>query len=215
VGYISVGCFERAREVATALLDVVRRLGLRRQECFALSLLSNALLELGDLDAAARAAEDARRLAADARHVGFSEMLLGRISCARGQHDEAVALLEDALRSFESSPSYRVHALAALAHSHVQRGDAEAGLSLVEQAHDLVVKSGVGGASTGQIALVRAEALAALGRRQEAAVLVRDACQELDRRAAAFNDAWLRSRFLEGIAAHARLRALDRELTSA
>ncbi|MBW2456351.1 MAG: AAA family ATPase [Deltaproteobacteria bacterium] len=216
VGYISVGCYERANEVVTKLLNVVRRLGLRSKECFALCLVSNARLELGDLDGAEDAASQGWTLANElqiARHLGYSETLLGRIASERGDHEGAAEKLQSALRRFESSPAYRVHTLAALAQARLRQGDEGKALELATHAHELASDLGVGGASSGHIALTRGEALLALGRRPEAAAVVDGGVRSVLERAKAFQDDWLQERFLQGIAAHRRLLEIGRELS--
>jgi predicted ATPase len=216
VGFMGVGCHERAVEVATRILAEVRRLGLKTKECFALTLISHAQLELGDLDAAEQSARQAWEGATERqhqRHLGLSKMLLGRIATERSEFDAAIDHLRTALEHFESSPSYRVHTLGAMAQALLRRGDAEAALDLAEQAQTLADACGVGGASGGHIALVRAESFIALGRTEEAAAIVKQAAIAVMRRAERFNDDWLRARFLEGISAHVQLMALDQQLS--
>ncbi|HUS63006.1 MAG TPA: sigma 54-interacting transcriptional regulator [Kofleriaceae bacterium] len=127
--------YARALEPTAEAARDLGRLGKRLDRSSALFNYGNLLLSLGDLDGAARAADEARALAgptpdgagsdaaAAPREAGYARLLSADVARRRGRFADAVADCEAALASFAPGAiRERLLALGNLAEAHAEAG---------------------------------------------------------------------------------------------
>lgn len=145
------------------------------------------------------------------RMMGLTRCHMAWILLQDGRPQEAAAHVELALEQLEAHPACRAIGMATRAQIRLREHDFSAAL---EDAH-----AGIEGLeSLGQLqegeSLIRltwAEALAAVGRHEEARAAIMEARRRLDARAERIDDATLRASFLDRVAENARIVRLARE----
>ena len=177
--------------------------------------LGVALASMGSLAEAreVEASSIAHAIAHGARWIeARARASLASILLASGDHEAAEREAETATRVSPDSPAVRAHVLSALAEIRLRRGAPEDARALSADA--LEVLSRVGGVEEGEALarLVHAEALEALGRRDEARAAIGEARDRLLERAAKVADETLRQSMLRRVPVHARTMALAETL---
>jgi class 3 adenylate cyclase/tetratricopeptide (TPR) repeat protein len=142
VAAMTVGRFADAERHLSAGLDLVRLHGDRRHEAGYLINLSEISRLRGDLDRAARLADDALQLVQSIRDLDQEALVLsnlGGIRVEQGEVDDALPLLTSALDAFErtgaSEHTSETHRF--LAEAHLGLGDLAAARAEVARALDL------------------------------------------------------------------------------
>src|SRR5262249_34243074 len=194
-------------------LDTADRLGFEALSVGARHNLGLALLEQGRLQEACALERDAADRAA-ARGQPRVEMI-SRAYLARGllQQNDLEGAEREARRALEQTVSApRPYPRAVLAEVLLARGDASAAREVASEAMREV--RAAGGADDGEVfvRLIDAKTLLFTGDRDAAANAVREAREELERRAARIDDPELRKSFFEGLRDNAETVALAREL---
>lgn len=210
---VQFGAYEEARDCLVRALSATERLGLRNPAATAKHNLGLVLALVGD-PASGRALEqeaiESFRAQNDARLTGASQAYLacilaleGDLSGAEQEARAALATLGDAV------PAVRAFALGALAEVRLRRGDPAGALAAADMAAELA--GALGGSieeGDARFRLARAEALAALGRGEEARLAIAAARSRLLVRAAAIPEGRYRESFLHAVAENARTLAL-------
>jgi tetratricopeptide (TPR) repeat protein len=173
--YAMVNRYPSAIAVLRAALERACRRGETQDEARFAVLLSNALIDSGNLPearsvlgAAVTTSEELRDPIAQAR-VYWSQ---SRLHTAEKNHDAAAHYARMALAAIDSTEhvTYGARAYQLLAYIELERGNAEEALALLERGYPLVQRSGDAHAEA-VFRLERARALAQLGRLDEAAPL--------------------------------------------
>ena len=125
--------------------------------------IAEILSDQGRLDEAEGPARDALRVFRASHYpelISAAASFLGRILSRARRHEEAAPLLAEALRLREESSGHllQVAALGFIAEDQVRRGDADAALASVEQAHDRAASIGGAGVYEPMLLRVRGEA---------------------------------------------------------
>jgi tetratricopeptide (TPR) repeat protein len=161
----AIGVLERSIEVAQARSD-------EQAETRFSILLANALIDSGNLSSARELLGRSIGKAAEAVDPTLQARLYwsqSRLHSADGNADAASKYARMALAAIEltENASYAARAHQLLAHVELERGNAEEALDLVERGQALAVRAG-GADAQGYFEIARAQALAQLGRDDEA-----------------------------------------------
>lgn len=170
--------FERFGELA----EIHEQSGQRRNQALALTMSAAAAVELGDLLLAEQTVRTALELQLDDGRVrGIALNTFGRILHLRGKLDEARRAYENALALVrEAEDAYdEAILLTGLGHLHVERGDAQEGLRLHDEALKIFEERD-DRRWTATSRVRGAEALRELGRLDEAFQRLAPALDEID-----------------------------------
>ena len=161
----AIAMYSRAQEVS-------RKAGNDHAEGAAAVNLGEVLISRGRLDEAQTVLEEARRVLRsrkDVLFVAFAEAQLGRLMMERGDHQSAIAALTRIVdEAIESGQSFiAVDTSVHLADAHIRGDDPETALRVIDVAQDLAGED----AALYEVPLerLRAAAMVALGRLDEAA----------------------------------------------
>ncbi|MGK4004889.1 protein kinase [Sorangium sp. So ce1036] len=210
--YGQAGQLEAAEAALRQALAESERMELHGTTAYVLQNLGLVLAHRGRLDEARSAEETACAMLArhgDVRMEGCARIYLARILLLAGDPGAAEREARAADALLERAPPMRAYAVAVLGGALLDQGRAGDALAAAERARALLDEVGV---EEGEevVRLVHAEALAACGRRAEAARAIADARARLLARAAKISDPAFRARFLESAADSARTLALAR-----
>lgn len=211
IALVQLGKYEEAERTFRLLLEEAARMHIGTLGAEIEHWLGVALARQGNLAEARRVEElsVAHAEAHGARWIeGRARTSLGSILLASGLPEEGEREAERAIEVSPNSPAVRALALAALAEIRLERGAAEDARARAADAIDLLGK--VGGVEEGEALarLVYAEALDALGRRDDARNAIRDARDRLLERASRIVDEALRESMLTRVPTHARTLSL-------
>jgi tetratricopeptide (TPR) repeat protein len=203
--YMHLGRYAEAEVVLREVLTTSERLGLRVVAALAHHNLGFTLARLGRLQEARVACETAVRefeqagvrTGVQVAHIYLADVLR-RLGDSSGAEREARTALDTA-----STPSRRARALAVLARTLLERGEATEALEHARSAMSILEASGMEEGEE-QLRLVHIEALEAAGDPTAPEAAAR-ANAWLTRRAVAINEADLRQSFLENVEEHARI----------
>jgi tetratricopeptide (TPR) repeat protein len=161
----AIGLLERSLEAARARKD-------EQSETRFSILLANALIDSGSLPSARELLGHAVGKAAEAADPILQARLYwsqSRLHSAEGNADAASRYARMALATIEltENVAYAARAHQLLAHVELERGNAEEALELVERGQTLAVRAG-GADADGYFEIAKAQALAQLGRDEEA-----------------------------------------------
>ena len=161
----AIGLLERAAEAARARKD-------EQSESRFSILLANTLIDSGNLSSARELLGHAIARAADAVDPIMQARLYwsqSRLHSAEGNAEAASRYARMALAAIEltENVAYAARAHQLLAHIELERGNPEEALDLVERGQRLAVRAG-GADAEGYFEIARAQALAQLGRDDEA-----------------------------------------------
>jgi tetratricopeptide (TPR) repeat protein len=164
--------FDEAIGLLERSLEVARDRGDEPAEARFSILLANALIDSGNLSSAkellgrslARAAESVNPILQARLYWSQS-----RLHSAEANADAASRYARMALAAIEltENVAYAARAHQLLAHVELERGNAEEALDLIDRGESLAVRAG-GADADGYFRIVRAQALAQLGREEEA-----------------------------------------------
>ncbi|MFE5207055.1 AAA family ATPase [Streptomyces sp. NPDC056600] len=166
---------DEARSTVTALLRGARRRGMVEAEVQYLRLLAETELASGHCGRAVDLARESLRLARD---TGIGEAAAGALAAhaeaSGGDPASAAELAEEAVRTAERDGDqiFLAHALAALGHVRLLRGDAAGAVEVLSRVRALEAGVGIDDPADGRWHGDLAEALVRTGRPQEARRLV-------------------------------------------
>jgi ATP/maltotriose-dependent transcriptional regulator MalT len=145
----------------------------------------------------------------DDRMIAICRIYLAMIHDMAGDHERAERVAREALESARALPPLRARALAVLARSALHLGRVAEAESI---SNETMVAMSTARAEGGDVypRLVRAEALLASGRTEEAKSMLRDAKGAIDRAAACILDGAVLEQFLTAVPENAAILALAR-----
>jgi tetratricopeptide (TPR) repeat protein len=208
VGYAQVGDCGRAEHAMVELLGTATRMGLPKVVASAHQMLALVRMELGALEAARSDAERALRAAEELRSErleGLALSALGAICARCGELEAAERHLLEAARKLAATPVHRADALVELARLRVRQRRPDEAMQCVAEVEQIAASLGGLGTAENNLGLVRADALAMLGRTAEARADIVSLADRLRERAAAFSDARLGDSYLHRVQEHARI----------
>jgi tetratricopeptide (TPR) repeat protein len=211
---LEVGDYEASERALRPTIAEAERMGAHHIVSSAKRDLGYALARMGRLDDARCALLDAvQEFAAhgDRRLEGAGRDELAFVRMQQGDLEGAECEARAAVERLEVAPPYQCHARATLSRVLLRRGNAEEAVG--EATHALAILKEVGALEEGEglVRLALAEALWAVGREDEARLMLGEARQEIERRARAIDDPGARRTFVENIPEHAETAALARE----
>jgi Nif-specific regulatory protein len=180
--YSDMGRLERALDFISEALQVRRELGDRHGEGADLGNLAAVWLRVGRHERAAPLCEEALAIARqfeNRQSESVNECRMGIVHLRRGEEEKALASFERALDG-AGGRFQRLLALTSLARLQLQRKQPETSLEHVEEALETALKGRMRSWAI-ECRALRAAALLALGRCQEADLASREAVEELDR----------------------------------
>ncbi len=204
---IECGAHAEAETVLRVALAAAERMGLKVAEASTRQNLGVVCCRQGALDEARAlqtAALEAFRAQGDLRMEGGSLLYLALVDLAAGDLDRARDNALASAKVLEAVPPGLCYALATLAEVYRARGDVDAALVAAGQAMRLCDELGEIEEGEAAVRLAWAEALAAAGRTEEAALAFRSAAARLKARADRISDRILRQCFLENVPDNAR-----------
>ncbi len=218
IGYVAValGVLDEAEETLTGMLPTAAALGIVRiQAIFQQNMGLLRHLQGRDVEAIALERESAATFAAqrDARLETFSLIYLTMALEASGAHDEALASATRAIETSAPLPPAHASALACLADLELRGGRSSEALAHAAEAYELLERLGGVEDTESLIRVVRAETLAAAGRRDEALVVLRKAVETIDERASKIQSERFRASFMR-TAENVRIYALLEKLSA-
>ena len=218
MGYvaITVGAYEAAEEELVPALKVSELLGITRIRAIFmqnLGLLRHLQGRQAESIALQRPAIEVFATQGDRRLGAFSHYYLSMALDAEGSTDEALEEARAAVRVAEPLPPTYASTLGGLADLELRHGlPKQQALAHAEEAFRILEKLGGLEDTESRVRLSYAEALVAVGRRDEAAVTLRAACDGIMERASKITNAGWRESFLRRIPEHTKTFALAREL---
>jgi serine/threonine protein kinase/tetratricopeptide (TPR) repeat protein len=204
LGYslIALGAYEDSERALRAALETASRLGLVTLVSVCEQNLGAVLGRLGRVEEGCRVEQAAAAAFAsrgDHRLESAARAYLALLELQRGDVEAALREAERAVDVASTLAATRARALATLARVHLARRDPARALPAAAAAHVLVLELGALEAADGFVRLVYAEALAAAGEHNEAAVAIADARDQLLARAGRMTDPRLRASYLERV----------------
>jgi eukaryotic-like serine/threonine-protein kinase len=206
--YAEVGCVERAEKSALELTSLCEHNGLHFLSDRSAAFLATAKLDAGCIP---QAIALLRPLAdgTDGHAVAAVRGRLAHVLVAAGDLDSAAHMANAALDACAAFPLIQRIALAALALVDLRRGQFSSALAHAQ--HGLEAFRVGWPRDHSILLLAQAEALHALGRREEARAVIREARARVLRTAASLDDRALRACYLTHIEANARTLELASE----
>ncbi|XXX79619.1 protein kinase [Sorangium sp. So ce134] len=196
---MELGDYEGAEAALRAALRAAEQMELTDLAAFARSNLGNVLIARGDLEEARRFEGEAiatfQRLG-DPRAEGVARAYLAKAALLGGDLAAAEAEARAAAELLQSAPPLRAAAWALSARVLLRKGRADEALALSGEALSLLESLGAVEEGESLIRLVRAEALLASGRRDEAMTAIARARQSVLSRAGQISNPRYRDRFL-------------------
>ncbi|HEX7603891.1 MAG TPA: hypothetical protein VF316_19870 [Polyangiaceae bacterium] len=218
LGYIAltVGAYEEAEEVLAPAVKVAEILGITRIRAIFLQnlgLLRHLQGRNADSIAFQRQAVEIFTSQGDRRLSAFSYCYLSMALDAVGHTEEALESARNGVLVSEPMPPAHASTLAGLADLELRYGLPKGqALAHAEEAFQILEKLRGLEDNESRVRLVYAEALLAHERREEAKVVVCDACESLLDRASKLSNPRWRESFMERIPEHAATFALARTL---
>jgi tetratricopeptide (TPR) repeat protein len=206
-----VGDYEQAKRIFDKTLKTADALALRSVSGWVKHHFGLALHRLGDTDAGLRMQDEAAALAAETADVQLAIDALAYRSMIEREAGDVDAALASAQRALETGEHQGVRSHEPLCRT--LRAQALIDLGRHQEALDDCASVSVeqlGGRGEVALFLVRHDALVALGRRDEATNVLREAERWFDARVATLESATLRAAYKLRVPAHARLDALLR-----
>ncbi|WP_437837507.1 protein kinase domain-containing protein [Sorangium sp. So ce1153] len=199
---MELGDYEGAEAALRAALRAAEQMELTDLAAFARSNLGNVMIARGDLDEARRVVAEAiatfQRLG-DPRAEGVARAYLARAALLGGDLGAAEAEARAASELLQSAPPLRAAAWALSARVLLRKGLADEALALSGEALSLLESLGAVEEGETLIRLVRAEALFASGRRDEAIAAIAKARHSVLSRAGQLSNPRYRDRFLAAL----------------
>ncbi|WP_437969558.1 protein kinase [Sorangium sp. So ce260] len=199
---MELGDYEGAEAALRAALRAAEQMELTDLAAFARSNLGNVMIARGDLDEARRVEAEAiatfQRLG-DPRAEGVARAYLGKAALLAGDLGAAEAEARAAAELLQSAPPLRAAAWALSARVLLRKGRVDEALALSGEA--LALLSSLGAVEEGEslIRLVRAEALFASGRQDEAIAAIARARDSVLSRAGQISSPRYRDQFLSSL----------------
>ncbi|UJR84046.1 serine/threonine-protein kinase PknK [Sandaracinus amylolyticus] len=203
IALAAIGWSDRAVEQARRMNDRARAMGLvayaeRARAQLVLPLARRG--EIAEAEAIARACLAEAMVSGDPVTEARARVSGATISLMRGDVEGATREAESVVAGERFPPGIRAEACVTLARARLARGDAEGALEICERGLALAGAGSVAGDVA--LRLVRADALIAAGRGEDAQRAIAEAAARVRSRAAAMRDERVREAYL-GIAEHA------------
>ncbi|WP_437648894.1 protein kinase domain-containing protein [Sorangium sp. So ce362] len=199
---MELGDYEGAEVALRAALRAAEQMELTDLAAFARSNLGNVMIARGDLDEARRVEAEAiatfQRLG-DPRAEGVARAYLAKAALLGGDLAAAEAEARAAAELLQSAPPLRAAAWALSARVLLRRGRADEALALSGEALSLLESLGAVEEGESLIRLVRAEALFASGRHDEASAAIARARHSVLSRAGQISNPRYRAQFLSSL----------------
>jgi tetratricopeptide (TPR) repeat protein len=173
-----LGHTDAAETALREALGAARRLGVRPVVALALQNLGSVLARRGALEEAIRLQREGLELPGvleDVRSTAGLRQELARCCVLAGRIDEAEREGSAAVEAAAGAPTIRAQALGVLARAALAREDPATAIRHAEAAHELLQQHGSAEGNDAEILLVRAEALHAAGRSDDARHAIREA----------------------------------------
>ncbi|MDC0683159.1 protein kinase domain-containing protein [Sorangium atrum] len=199
---MELGDYEGAEAALRAALRAAEQMELTDLAAFARSNLGNVMIARGNLDEARRVEEEAiatfQRLG-DPRAEGIARAYLGKAALLAGDLGAAEAEARAAAELLQNAPPLRAAAWALSARVLLRKGCPEEALALSGDALSLLESLGAVEEGESLIRLVRAEALFASGRQDEALAAIAQARHSVMSRAGQISNPRYRDQFLSAL----------------